>query len=128
MPRKEIAANTKMPAKTLCALRKSIAHWKRMRKGTQKVNESPDGECCPLCKLFQSQSMSNCRQCPVFKRTRMPGCRGTPWYGARFNFIMRNQGSLFQEAWENTADAEIAFLKSLLPVKKKVKKVKKVKR
>ena len=59
----------------------------------------------------------------------MPGCRGTPWYGARFNFIMRDRGSVFKEAWENTADAEIAFLESLLPVKKKkVKKGKKGKR
>lgn len=108
-----------MKTVVLKALKASIAHWKRMRNGTQKANESPDGECCPLCNLFR---YVNCRQCPVFKRTRRMRCCGTPWFGARFNFIMRDRGSVFKEAWEKTANAEIAFLKSLLPVKKKGKK------
>ena len=116
-----------MKPRVLKALKASIAHWKRMRKGTQKANESPDGECCPLCNLFRSLCVG-CSKCPVYKRTLRRGCHGTPWFGARYNFIMRDRGSVFKEAWEKTANAEIAFLKSLLPVKKKVKKVKKVKR
>lgn len=88
-----------MDARTLEALEGSVKHWEQVCKNP---TTTPIGQkYCDLCELFWA---SGCTQCPVRLRTGLPGCQGTPYR----KFIT----TLSKEA----AQAELDFLKSLLPV------------
>lgn len=104
---------------TLAALKASIAHWEK-----NLAAESPDDvrlgpRYCALCEAFPQ----SCAGCPVAARTGVKGCRETP-YGracAAFNewdSAVTNGSPNHAEkatAWRAAAQAEIDFLRSLMP-------------
>ena len=94
-------ANEEMPAATLKALRGSIRKWEGIVAGTE---EDYGEDNCPLCKLFLKK---DCEGCPVSARTGKGSCFGTP-----YRDTLRAFG---KEAYDTAAQAEVDFLKSLLP-------------
>lgn len=102
-----------MNAKTLKALRSSIAHWRRMATGRALPGEVPYGSQCALCNIFLSQA---CRGCPVMKKTMNCSCGNTPFCYALQAF---QRGGLSSSEFQMYATDELKFLKSLLPKKKK---------
>lgn len=101
-----------MNAKTLKALKGSIAKWEAIVAGTER-DDGPDN--CPLCQLFNKHPFGECDGCPVAESVGLSGCDGTPY-----------------QAWDElgcdraetpnavaAARAELRFLKSLLPRKRK---------
>jgi hypothetical protein len=100
-----------MNAKTLKALKQSIAHWRRLATGKTKRGEKPSGHYCPLCKLFPGP----CEGCPVMAETKQSDCWGSPWGEANWNYFNIGKRS---GAFKAAAREELAFLKSLLPKRK----------
>lgn len=94
-----------MNPRTHRLLKLSIAHWERMRK--DKTKDSPGAIYCPLCKEFYR---NECEDCPICQETGMRYCKGTPYDIARESYFFGDK-----ESWEHDAQAEIDFLKSLLP-------------
>jgi len=111
-------------------LRKSIAHWERMRDkpGTlqewEDPKEQPLGSQCELCKAYCKRSCKEpCKGCPIFMMTGKAMCDDTP-YGkawALFGSLMEQaeymdaDGVLDTSAWRMAAQEEIDFLRSLMP-------------
>lgn len=104
-----------MNAKTLKALKDSIAHWRRMRKNARGVykatGESPSLGFCALCIVFDG----DCDRCPVT-------C-GLAWSDAdrAWDKFVLGKRNASEQKWLDAADAEIAELVSHLPKKKKAK-------
>lgn len=93
-------------------LKESIAHWTRMRTD-HTISETPFGTDCPLCSRYCKSSYGKCEGCPVEEATGQANCAGTPWRvasNAWFHALRRNDS-----AWRKAAQAEIDFLRSLLP-------------
>lgn len=103
-----------MDAKTLKALKASIAKWEK-----HSVAETP-GEVrigvkyCALCKLFNDYE-SSCDGCPVKANTGRGYCMGTPYVQAAAERHNWADGFGLQERFQAAARAEVEFLKSLLP-------------
>lgn len=102
-----------MDLRTLDALKKSIAHWERLRDGSP--NDRPTCSQCALCKLFIKDG---CIECPVFHKTGNKGCSGTPYWEAwrSYNHLMNMDGTRIAKSWMTLAQEEVDFLKSLLPI------------
>lgn len=103
-----------MDARTLEALKASIAKWERNAKA-----ETPDeyltgpGECA-LCHLFRAYP--SCGGCPVADHTGLHGCARTPYSDAEDYHDEWASGDKSAAADAlSAARAEVAFLKSLLP-------------
>jgi len=96
-----------MDAKTLKALRKSIAKWEKNTRIRKIGNAKTDARDCPLCELYLDDA---CDECPVSEKTKHIGCYGTP-------YIVALDAYMFDElpAFRKAAKAEVVFLKSLLP-------------
>jgi hypothetical protein len=95
-----------MDARTLEALKGSIAKWEAIVAGTGK----DDGYFnCPLCKLFNDQGddEDDCVKCPVFIRVRARYCENSPYYAYR--------DAIGTDGEAAAAKAELDFLRSLLP-------------
>lgn len=105
-----------MNAKTLKALKASIAHWTRLATGKKRPSEAPNRHGCALCLFFRDDG---CVECPVQKRVGQPMCLATPYSHALNAF--RNHGSESVQ-FRRAASKELAFLKSLLPKKRKARK------
>lgn len=104
-----------MDARTLEALKASIAKWERNAVAARKIQAHVFGDSCPLCKLFPGSQIGNCKGCPVFERTLEHGCKGSPWFRAA---VARNDwvwGSGKRSTFHAAAREEVDFLKSLLP-------------
>lgn len=95
-----------MDAKTLKALRASIAHWIDIRDTDSK---SIGGSGCALCRLFNYNTTFCCKGCPVSKRSGAIYCRNTP-YSDYVNINHQDEAARVA-----AAQAEIDFLISLLP-------------
>ena len=113
-----------MKATTLKALKASIAHWRRMATGKRNAGETHLSSCCALCDEFYSQ----------------PYCNGCPVAYAGFRYCNANkQGEHSQwlkcdaaydgfgkdyesPQFKAAATKQLAFLKSLLPTRKKAAK------
>jgi hypothetical protein len=108
-----------MDAKTLEALKGSIAHWEKNAQAEHHYEFSVSAYDCPLCDLFLDAS---CRKCPVMALTGERFCGGSPYDAARqalhrwqyYDGIESDYGGRM-EAASKAAQAEVAFLKSLLP-------------
>jgi hypothetical protein len=105
-----------MDAKTLKALKGSIAKWKAIAKGT---GIERGAENCPLCKLF---FWDDCKGCPVEASTGSWCCEGTPfddeWAQLRAPDIRDAHGFYaVSDKAKAIAQKEVAFLESLLPAK-----------
>lgn len=105
-----------MKAKTLKALKGSIAKWKAIvaRTGIDRGDRN-----CPLCQEFQ-----DCEGCPVMEATGEAQCLGTPYYDWKhtarnvsdsggFALVSRSNAS------QRYAEEMLGFLKALLPKKAK---------
>ena len=103
-----------MDAKTLEALKASIAKWERNAEaktpGEYKIGE----EDCPLCVMFKIWP-DECEGCPVFERTGIKSCRGTPYVQAATARRDWRCGYVTADRARAAARDEVAFLKSLLP-------------
>ena len=103
-----------MPAATLHALKGSIAKWEAIVAGTGNDERAHN---CALCQAFE-----DCDGCPVAQRTGHPECIGTPyedWSGHHIDVHNRYNAPLHPRKGcaecERLAQAELDFLKSLLP-------------
>jgi hypothetical protein len=101
-----------MDARTLEALKASIAKWEK-----NTVAESPDEyrtftTDCPLCNIFY---LRDCAGCPVSKNTGKMACSGTPYSAATFAKFRWMNGDGDKREAQAAALEEVAFLKSLLP-------------
>ncbi len=92
-----------MNAKTLKALKGSIAKWRKRAAGNF-LEVTPEN--CPLCALFITD---DCKKCPVFAVTKETGCTNTPC-----NLYSEESDPHSERAIE-LAHAEVNFLKALLP-------------
>lgn len=88
-----------MAPEVLEALRGSIKKWEGIVAGTTR---DEGGRNCPLCQMFVHGKAATCRGCPVRTRTGKSSCDGTPYY-------------YYEHGDTQTAQAELDFLKSLLP-------------
>lgn len=104
----------KMKPKVLCALKASIAHWRRMATGTPRKAEAPVTSQCRLCDLFIG-SPNWCEGCPVNAKTG-PNCVGTHYQAAAIAYHAIGIDSL---QFKSAAKRELKFLESLLPKKRK---------
>jgi hypothetical protein len=108
-----------MNAKTLEALKGSIAKWEAIVAETAGDNGTDN---CPLCQLFFGEPPHHCRGCPVSDQTGEPHCFHTPYYrfwGTRHpvtgHQMIPAEGDPRRATSIAAAQAELSFLKSLLP-------------
>ena len=88
-----------------------IAHWERIRDG---LDTDYSARSCALCRKFQRNG--ECHGCPVRERTGLDQCRGTP-YVEFINFVIDYGACVNDGEFKRLAQAEIDFLRSLLPEK-----------
>lgn len=103
---------------TLTALNKSIEHWTRHATRSAANGEGVRSEDCSLCEHFYSYKSLKCYGCPVMERTGMHCCVCSPWQNAIMRFrrdIQWMSPRLQSGEFVESANAELAFLKSLLP-------------
>jgi hypothetical protein len=98
-----------MDARTLEALKGSIAKWEAIVEGT---NEDKGVYNCPLCQVFFDEfddEGEGCEGCPVKTKTGKPSCDDSPYvaWGGRAKATTDEDKQL--------AQAEVDFLRSLLP-------------
>jgi len=110
--------------KSLEALKGSIKKWTGIIKRTE-IDRGPSN--CPLCQLFWNNDGNCCRGCPVYAKTHTLYCNGTPHetWADHHESVHEDYGeaSIVEcDTCVDHAEAELDFLKSLLPKKKKVKK------
>lgn len=105
-----------MNSETVQAIKESIAHWERMRDDP-KCGEQPTVGFCALCEMFLDEARENCCSgCPVFEETGLLMCQGSPYPRASLAWYnLERWGEKYLPAWQQAAQAEIDFLKSLLP-------------
>ncbi len=113
-----------MDKRTLTALEGSIAKWEAIVNGTG-VDGGTDN--CPLCKEFYNEADEDdeytqcCKNCPVSIAVEgQDSCCGTPYekwgeYHILHNRNLYTQRVVFDEKSKQLAQAEVDFLKSLLP-------------
>lgn len=112
-----------MDEKTLTALQGSIAKWVAILAGTGKDDGATN---CPLCQLFDPHNevwAKRCKGCPVSEKTGITGCSLTPyeqleelgWDGFEYNNDLVWSGTIKTEDQKALAQAELDFLRSLLP-------------
>lgn len=100
-----------MDAKTLEALQGSIEKWEAIVAGTG----TNGGPCdCPLCQLYNVNSWlttDRCIGCPVMERTGLQLCADSPY----MDYEQAEEDNADKEQLEELAQAELDFLRSLLP-------------
>jgi hypothetical protein len=101
-----------MDDRTLEALKASIRHWEENVAAETPDAASVSATRCSLCTAFPDEG---CTGCPVRERTGQSECVDTPYYDAQPALWdwRHNQGS--RERFRTAAQAELDFLKSLLP-------------
>jgi hypothetical protein len=101
----------KMNARTLKALRGSIAKWRAIVDETGSDSGPLN---CPLCQRFID---SSCTGCPVSDATGHPGCGGTPYDERWIELFLSDCLPFRADTLERkaAAQAELDFLISLLP-------------
>lgn len=104
-----------MNPRTLGALKASIKHWEE-----NVAAETPDKATtgpfeCALCKLYWRDG---CHGCPVRDATHKKDCDGSPYVEAD-NALDRWHDDpaemILKTEWRKAAQAELDFLRSLLP-------------
>src|SRR3990167_7710473 len=113
---------------TLAALRESIKHWEKNVAAKTPKGANPYGASCALCAKFAISDRTPltdiCRGCPVMEKTGQTNCFDTPWMGAvkaydRWRSYSESENVPFKQKWVLAARAELTFLKSLLPKRKR---------
>lgn len=99
---------------TLQALKDSIVKWEKIAELPTLPLFMPGDSQCPLCRIhifaMATTHDEECRQCPVYLKTGRRYCGSTPYANACAAFQENDQ-----EAFQDAAEAEVEFLKSLLP-------------
>jgi hypothetical protein len=102
-----------MNAETLEALKGSIRKWESIVNDDGKDKGADN---CDLCQLFYGDE---CCGCPICLKTGEIYCRETPhdqWVNHGENeFIDKEYFKVFDDKSKELAQAELDFLKSLLP-------------
>ena len=106
-----------MKAKTLKALKGSIAKWEGILAGT---GEDDGTDSCPLCGLF---FYNDCYGCVVSQEAEKQGCAGTPYFTwldhqDDAHGLMDFPMSIECPECRKIARRELNFLKRLLPNEK----------
>ena len=115
-----------MNKKTLKALNGSIQHWEQIIEGSEDENGIHN---CSLCIFFYYRlgNYKFCEGCPVEEKTGKSNCYGSPYWkwfkifqsDADFDENLprkwQNLSKKFQKKAILAAEAELKFLKSLLP-------------
>jgi len=109
-----------MDKETLGALKESIKKWEDI-VGGEGVDRGGDN--CALCHLFYKK---RCVGCPVYLKTGEPDCRNTPYVEWLIHQVETHNifiGEIFGYGMvcpvcKERAEAELEFLKSLLPKEK----------
>lgn len=112
-----------MNKSTLKALKKSIKHWERNVEANYPWEVSISAYSCALCLKFALAEQS-CKGCPVFAVTAQSNCFGTPYYLAKDvldEWSNDPKSRLRALTFKNVAQAELDFLRSLLPAKSQKK-------
>jgi hypothetical protein len=110
-----------MDADTLEALRASIRHWEANATAEHNWSAAIGAQDCPLCQKFLAANPGGyCAGCPVAIRANQPGCTGTPYVAARQAYTSwyharKDEATSARNAFHTAVQAEIEFLKSLLP-------------
>ena len=103
-----------MDERTLTALQGSIAKWQAIVDGT---GEDGGWKNCPLCAEFsnpETPADQECNGCPVYEETGEPWCSASP-YRAWERYVGMHH-KVFDDRSRELAQAELDFLKSLLPL------------
>jgi len=104
-----------MDAKTLEALKASIAKWERNAEAKTPADVLIGAHACPLCRIFHWAFGGNdCKGCPI-NDVGHSGCEGTPYGAADTAFEEWLYGNGKLSDFRKSARDEVAFLKSLLP-------------
>jgi len=92
----------------------SIRKWELIVEGKKRDGGVSD---CPLCVRFYD-NIPQCEDCPVKKKVGYPGCRRTPWavWHGYMGYRLSDYASTPKA--KELAQAEVDFLKSLLPKRK----------
>lgn len=109
-----------MDARTLEALKASIAKWERNAVAEMPREANVFADSCPLCALFNypdddDDESKECIGCPVMMRTGRKECGGSPWDRACGALQGWKKGVADAEEFHSAARVEVSFLKSLLP-------------
>lgn len=110
-----------MDAKTLEALKASIAKWERNTEAKQVREYRLGISECPLCQLFNPGVVTrkrDCGGCPVAEKTGARYCNKTPYDRTEDAYWLWLEAPLSAEkcvSAQEAAQAELTFLKSLLP-------------
>lgn len=111
-----------MDKETLEALKASIAKWERNAVAEKPEDYKTAATDCPLCGIFLFKPLS-CSGCPVSVETGRAGCDDTPFddaLEAHDDWMDARDSQAFGEAARKAAQAEVDFLKSLLPESEQV--------
>lgn len=105
-----------MDNKTKEALLASIKHWEENLAEENPRRIRVYSTACPLCDLFNQRD--DCKGCPVMEETGLENCEGSPWTEAAKAFeawkqVPGNENE--KERWKIAAEAELDFLRALLP-------------
>ena len=104
-----------MDPKTLTALKASITKWEQNLKARSPYEVEISPVSCSLCTLFHQD---DCEGCPVSEKTGQSRCFSTPFRAADLaltDWEEVDKNSALRDAWRKAAQAEVDFLKSLLP-------------
>jgi hypothetical protein len=107
-----------MDQATLNALKASIRHWQENVDAETPDDATTSASACALCAKFIRHTKGKCYECPIFAQTGETGCGDTPY---DFADSMLDEWDTDPEdadkkaAWRAAAQAELDFLKSLLP-------------
>lgn len=104
-----------MKKKTLVALKGSIEKWEKIVAGKGKDRGT---ENCPLCKLFWAQKQT-CQYCPVERISKRGCCENTPYDAWNVWKENTEKDRVVDKQSKQLAQAELDFLKSLLPENEK---------
>jgi hypothetical protein len=103
-----------MDPRTLEALQASIAHWERNVAAVEPHEVSTGPGSCALCRMFFWEK-DVCQGCPVATHPDNTGCRGTPYSDAFKAWGLWLRQKAPRQEFRIAAQAELDFLKSLLP-------------
>lgn len=108
-----------MNKKTLTALKASIQHWEDNVAATEPYQVAAGPSSCALCRLFHpwysTSNKNDCKGCPVHTKTGSSFCIDTPHSATTRAIVSWCVSKAYWPAWQKAAQAELDFLKSLLP-------------
>lgn len=105
-----------MNKRTLKALEGSIEKWRQIAYENGKDYGT---ENCPLCKMFFINGSRDCTGCPVRDKTGRMLCHGSPYEAWAYSHKKH-----IPSVKKQLAVAELKFLRSLRPSKKRARKAK----